>query len=65
MRCTGWLGVRRYCRQDDVAISPASPIIEWVGIGVFGLLLGCVLLGLCMVFGQGTPLPLEAICFRG
>ena len=38
---------------------------ERVAIGVFALLLGCVLIGLCMVFGQGVPLPLEAICLRG
>lgn len=39
--------------------------LERVVIGVFALLLGFVLVGLCMVFGQGVPLPLDAICLRG
>jgi hypothetical protein len=65
MVLTGRFDIRKYPVPHDALPSVVSPLIERVGIGVFALLLGFVLVGLWMVFVQGVPLPLEAICLRG
>jgi hypothetical protein len=65
MVLTDRFNIRKYPVPDDALPWMVSPLTAWVGIGVFALLLGCVLVGLCMVFGQGVHLSLDAICLRG
>ncbi len=50
---------------DDGIQTAVFPLMEWVAIGLFAVLLASVLAGIWMVLVHGVPLPPEAICLRG
>lgn len=56
---------RNLAEEGEAIPGAVSSLTDWVGIGLFVVLLAWVLAGIWMFLVHGMPLPLENICLRG